>query len=176
VQRRDRDGSRRRDGAGRLLQEDRRGTTAAVGAATGAGAEHPARRAGIDLSLYATDDDPYDALAPALPGGPAPTSIFRRRIAILGKSTTGPPRDTCWVAPGDFPDASFNLTIPDWIANGPITLLVRLCDCYGCDVLPGPGACPAFAGGELRPTFGTCVDTSIPCRLQAPGPAAMAGR
>jgi len=37
----------------------------------------------------------------------------------------------------------------------------------------GPGACPAFAGQELRPTFGTCVDTAISCQLAVPGPTAL---
>ena len=133
-------------------------------------------RSGSDLGLYAVDDDPYDVYAPARPGGPGVSAILRRRIAVLGKSATDPPRDTCWVAPGDFVNAAVGLTIPDWIANGPITLLVRLCDCYSCDVLPGPGACPAFAGQELRPTFGTCVDTSIPCQLAVPGPTAAVDR
>ena len=72
------------------------------------------------------------------------------------------------------PEAS--ITIPDWIANGPITLVIRLCDCFECDVLPGPPVCPALGGTELRPTFGACVDTGIPCLLAVPGPAAMAGR
>jgi hypothetical protein len=134
-------------------------------------------RALTDLALLATDDDPYDALAaPARPGGPSGSPILRRRIAILGKFTGDPARDTCYVVPDEFTSAPINLTIPDWIANGPITLLVRLCDCFSCDVRPGPGACPAFAGFELRPTFGSCVDTSIPCQLSVPGPAAMLAR
>jgi len=131
-------------------------------------------RALSDLSLLATDDDPFDALAtPDRAGGPAGSPILRRRIAILGKSTADPARDTCYVVPGEFLNAPVSLTIPDWIANGPITLLVRLCDCFSCDVGAGPGACPEFAGAELRPTFGTCIDTAIPCQLAVPGPTAV---
>jgi len=109
-------------------------------------------------------------------GGPKGSPILRRRIAILGKYAGDPLRDTCYVAPGDFTGPLVDLSIPAWIANGPITVLVRLCDCFDCDVLPGPGACPQFQGVELRPTFGTCVDTSIPCQLSAPTPVAMGGR
>jgi hypothetical protein len=126
------------------------------------------------------DDDPFDALAHfesnSHVGGPIDTPILRRRLAILGKLASDLSRDTCYVVAGDFNSAPVAITIPDWIANGPITLLVRLCDCFSCDVRPGPGACPAFAGFELRPTFGSCVDTSIPCQLSVPGPAAMLAR
>lgn len=138
----------------------------------------------LPLDLIAVDDDPFDGLAQPQNharayshiGGPKGAPILRRRIAVLGKWAGDPSRDTCWVAPGDYMSPVSVLTIPDWIANGPITVLVRLCDCFECDVRPGPGACPAFAGLELRPTFGTCVDTSIPCQLAAPGPTAAAGR
>jgi hypothetical protein len=143
-------------------------------------AEQVFTRRSFQLNLMAVDDDPFDALAYPVGhvkvyshvGGPKGAPILRRRIAILGKWAGDPSRDTCFVAPGDFMSPMVNLTIPDWIANGPITLLVRLCDCYSCDVRPGPGACPEFAGYELRPTFGTCVDTAIPCRLEVPGPVA----
>jgi hypothetical protein len=136
---------------------------------------------GSDLDLVAVDDDPFDALSLVRTnthvyshvGGPKGAPILRRRIAILGKLASDPARDTCWVAPGEFMNPAFSLSIPDWIANGPITVLVRLCDCFSCDVAAGPGACPAFAGQELRPTFGTCVDTAIPCQLAVPGPTAL---
>jgi hypothetical protein len=135
----------------------------------------------LQLNLMAMDDDPFDAHAFPLSrirnyshvGGPKGAPILRRRIAILGRYAGDPSRDTCFVAPGDYMKPMLSLTIPDWIANGPITVLVRLCDCFSCDVRPGPGACPEFAGYELRPTFGTCVDTAIQCRLEAPGQAAM---
>jgi hypothetical protein len=72
--------------------------------------------------------------------------------------------------------AMVGFTIPDWIANGPITLVIRLCDCFDCDVLPGPPVCPALGGTELRPTFGACVDTGIPCTLNVPAQAAALDR
>jgi hypothetical protein len=147
-------------------------------------AEQVFTRRTVDFRLLATDDDPFDALAQPQSrsrvyshiGGPKGRPILRRRIAILGRFAGDTSRDTCYVAPGEYMGPLVALTIPDWIANGPITLLVRLCDCFACDVRPGPGACPEFAGHELRPTFGTCVDTAIPCRLEVPGPAAMADR
>jgi hypothetical protein len=136
--------------------------------------------AGRDLDLIAADDDPFDATAYpqnhsriySHVGGPKGPPILRRRIAILGKWTGDPSRDTCYVVPGDLMSPMATFTIPDWIANGPITLLVRLCDCFACDVRPGPGACPSFAGSELRASFGRCVDTEIPCRLAVPEPVA----
>ena len=141
------------------------------------------RTPGMPLNLMATDDDPFDAIAYprnqartySHVGGPMlQAPILRRRIAILGKWTGDPSRDTCYVVPGDLMGPVASLAIPDWIANGPITLLIRLCDCFDCNVLPGPGACPAFTGTELHPTFGRCVDTEIPCRLAVPGPVAEA--
>jgi hypothetical protein len=143
-------------------------------------AEQVFTRRSFQLNLMAVDDDPFDALAYPVGhvkvyshvGGPKGAPILRRRIAILGKWAGDPSRDTCFVAPGDFMSPMVNLTIPDWIANGPITLFVRLCDCFECDVQAGPGACPAFFGTELRPSFGRCVDTQIPCRLEVPGPVA----
>lgn len=136
--------------------------------------------AGVDLDLIAADDDPFDAsVYPqhhthvfSRVGGPKGAPILRRRIAILGKWAGDPSRDTCYVVPGDIMGPMASFTIPDWVANGPITVLVRLCDCYECDVQPGPGACAAFAGTELRPSFGRCVDTQIPCQLSVPPPAA----
>jgi len=129
------------------------------------------------LNLLASDDDPYDALSHVEQyshvGGPTDAPILRRRLAIVGGLASDPGRDTCFVVPGDFMSPAATFTIPDWIANGPITLVIRLCDCFECDVLPGPPACPALAGTELHPTFGACVDTGIPCTLAVPGPAAM---
>jgi hypothetical protein len=138
----------------------------------------------LPLDLIAVDDDPFDGFAQLRAiksnsrpyshvGGPKGSPILRRRIAILGKYAGDPSRDTCWVAPGDFMGPLVGLAIPDWIANGPITVLVRLCDCFDCDVLPGPRACPQFAGYEMHPLFGTCVDTSIPCQLAATRAAAL---
>jgi hypothetical protein len=135
---------------------------------------------GMFLNLMATDDDPFDALAQprnyarsfSHVGGPKGPPILRRRIAILGKWTGDPSRDTCCVVPADVMGPTAGIAIPDWIANGLITLFVRLCDCFECDVQAGPGACPAFFGTELRPSFGRCVDTQIPCRLEVPGPVA----
>ena len=132
------------------------------------------------LNLLATDDDPYDALAHIEDyshiGGPVDSPILRRRLAIVGGLVTDPGRDTCYVVPGDFMSAMVGFTIPDWIANGPITLVIRLCDCFDCDVLPGPPVCPALGGTELRPTFGACVDTGIPCTLNVPAQAAALDR
>ena len=136
----------------------------------------------VGLDLIAIDDDPFNGVPQphvrsrvySHVGGPKGEPILRRRIAILGKLATDPPRDTCWIAPGDYMTPMPVLTIPNWIANGPITMLVRLCDCFDCDVLPGPGNCSQFSGNEFHPDLGTCVDTAIPCQLNAPAVAASA--
>ena len=125
-------------------------------------------RPGLDLNLLASDDDPLDPLFINPVGGTPPyPPILRRKVAILGKYALDPTRDTCYVASSSsIPNPA--VTIPSWIASGNITILVRLCDCDLCDVLPAPPTCSEFAGHEPFASMGTCVDTAIPCRLNAP--------
>jgi len=46
-------------------------------------------------------------------GGPKGPPILRRRIAILGKWTGDPSRDTCYVVPGDLMSPMATFTIPE---------------------------------------------------------------
>jgi hypothetical protein len=63
----------------------------------------------------------------------------------------------------------------DKIAPGNIVVRVRLCDCADCDNQPGTATCP-FVGREGTPSYGSCVDTDIPCRLNVnPEPAGVIG-
>jgi hypothetical protein len=77
-------------------------------------------------------------------------------------------KDSCFIVPGEFVHPSpISFTIPDWISTGDITVRIRLCDCLECDVLPGTSTCP-FAGREVNPGQGRCVEVDIPCRVAAP--------
>ena len=133
-----------------------------------------AGRASTAFQLPAADDDWLDPTR-LNPAGGAPYSypqILRWKIAILGKRT-GTDQDTCYILPNDYTSAlPIRFTIPDWIAAGPVTVRVRLCDCLQCDALPGTRSCP-FAGREVAPQQGTCTDTDIPCQLVDQTPDAL---
>jgi hypothetical protein len=130
------------------------------------------------FNMPADDVDQYDPQAAFNKVGGTPTTygpILRRKIAILGKDPATL-RDTCYVVPGDFNFAAnitFNIPV-DRIAPGNIVVRVRLCDCADCDNSPGTATCP-FVGREGTPSYGTCTDTDIPCRLSAPEPAGVVG-
>ena len=132
----------------------------------------------VIFQMPATDVDQYDPNAAFNKVGGTPTygPILRRKIAILGKDPATN-RDTCWVVPSDFnfPN-NITFTIPvDKIAPGNIVVRVRLCDCADCDNQPGTATCP-FVGREGTPSYGSCVDTDIPCRLNVnPEPAGVIG-
>jgi len=126
---------------------------------------------GPNLNLIGSDDDPLDPLAIGNKvGGPGQNPItLRAKVAIIGKYTADPTRDTCFIAPDiNVQNPLQQIVIPPWIANGNITMVVRLCDCLQCDAQPAAATCPAFVGREPFAGQGTCVDTAIPCRLNAP--------
>jgi hypothetical protein len=130
------------------------------------------------ITLPAIDVDPLDPYAPnnKVGGTPATGLILRRKIAVLGKWAGDPTRDTCYVEPTEFPSSavgSINLPL-GLIANGNITLRIRLCDCAQCDDLRWPSQCP-FSLAEASPGQGRCVDTNIPARLSVPEPATIIG-
>jgi len=123
----------------------------------------------VRLTSFASDDDWLDPTLINRPGGtPNYPSILRWKVAVLGK-LAGTDQDTCYVVPTDFTSAiSIQFTIPAWIASGPITIRIRLCDCQQCDVSQGTRTCP-FESNEVAPQQGSCTDTDIPCQLNAPG-------
>ena len=134
--------------------------------------------AGSAFNLPATDDDPVGDKI----GGPGTEAILRWKLAILGKVHLAATdscqadscfKDTCYIVPTEFLHPTpISFEIPDWLVAGDITVRVRLCDCMECDVLPGTKDCP-FAGHEVSPGQGRCVDIDIPCRLGPPAAAAV---
>jgi hypothetical protein len=133
-----------------------------------------AGRPSTAFRLPASDDDWLDPTRFNAVGG-TPISygpILRWKIAILGKRT-GTAEDTCYVVPDEYTSAvPIQFTIPVWLAAGPVTVRIRLCDCVQCDAQPRTASCP-FAGREVAPQQGSCTDTDIPCVLVDPGPAAL---
>jgi hypothetical protein len=124
-------------------------------------------------NLPANDDDWLDATRFNKVGGTPPDygQILRVKIAILGK-LAGTTRDTCFIGPEyNYPLATgtISFTIPNYIAQGAVTVRLRLCDCSACDALPGTATCP-FNGRELTPAQGSCVETDIPCLIGPPLP------
>jgi hypothetical protein len=131
----------------------------------------------ILLNIPADDVDPFDPTKGfvAVGGTPGLSPILRRKIAILGKLTGAPTKDTCYVEANEFSAPNpIQITIPDWIATGNITIRIRLCDCEQCDDLHWPSQCP-FSAPEASPSQGRCVDTDIPAHLNVPEPASVIG-
>jgi hypothetical protein len=130
----------------------------------------------VFLNPIGTDDDWLDPTRFNKVGGTPPDygQILRWKVAVLGKYP-GTNRDTCYIA-GEFTASNAVQFIidPTVIASGNITMRIRLCDCSECDAQPGTATCP-FAGHEVSPASGTCVDTDIPCRLTAPEPESILG-
>lgn len=131
-------------------------------------------------NMPADDVDQYDPNAASfnkVGGTPPYQPILRRKLAILGKLTGNPAKDTCYVVPTQFfAGNNIALTIPSYIATGNITLRVRLCDCLECDDLNWPTQCGRDANViEARANTGRCVETDIPLRLTAAEPPAIVG-
>ena len=131
-----------------------------------------------------TDDDWLDPTRfNAVGGTPTYGIIIRLKAAVLGKTNPamipGPVRDTCYVQASEYNNndpIQFNGTagIPTWIASGPITVRIRVCDCQQCDFNSGTSTCP-FSAHEVSPGQGTCVDYDIPYNLSPPEPASVLG-
>jgi hypothetical protein len=133
-----------------------------------------------NLFILSDDVDPFDPAKGAVAVGglpPGQPPILRFKIAILGKLTGDPTRDTCFVgAPDGYnsPGAAVPFVIPPYIATGNITVRIRICDCAQCDDLRWPSQCP-FASPEATPGGGRCAETDIPVHLTAPEPASIIG-
>ena len=133
-----------------------------------------------------TDDDWLDPTRfNAVGGVPTYGIIIRLKAAVLGKTNPafipGPVRDTCYIQATDYSNLDNILFHPDppagiptWIAAGPITVRIRVCDCVQCDFSSGTSTCP-FSAHEVSPGQGTCVDYDIPYILQGPEPGSVLG-
>ena len=131
----------------------------------------------LNLVLPADDVDQLDPQAGFNPVGGTPTypPILRRMVAVFGKVTGNPLRDTCFVDPRSFSfDQPIAIVVPDYIAAGTITIRIRLCDCSQCNDIPWPARCMPLAGGgtgvESSPGEGRCTDTDIIARYARPAP------
>jgi hypothetical protein len=125
---------------------------------------------GTPWNLPAVDEDPLDPQQFTKVGGkPTYGEIKRVKIAILGKFT-GSSKDTCFVGPDlSYPLGPIVFTIPNYIAQGPVTVNLRLCDCAECDTRGSSATCP-FGRAEGSAGQGSCVDTNISCTLGPPLP------
>ncbi len=97
-----------------------------------------------DLRLPATDPDPYGPGQPF--GGPSPQSLLRLRFKVTGTDGLGTPIVFHDPALDEIQTKYLNasdvtLTVPDWLASGPATLSIELCDCSFCEDVPGSGRC-----------------------------------
>jgi len=122
-------------------------------------------------NLPASDDDYLDPTRSSKVGGTPPDygQILRVKITILGK-LAGTSRDTCFIGPEyNYPlgAGSISFTIPNYLAQGPVTVRLRLCDCSQCDPR-GPTTTCTYPNAEVSASQGTCVDTDIPCQLAPP--------
>lgn len=120
------------------------------------------------LNLVADDNDPYYlGVTRRTVGGSNfadNRKILRRSVRIFCKNRDGV--DTLYTVtasanPADtlFYDSQVPVRLPTYVANGPITIRINLCDCERCEEVPGAGR---------------CVFTDIPATLAVPGRAAAA--
>jgi hypothetical protein len=86
-----------------------------------------------NLRLVATDEDPFQPGTP--PGGPAATTVLRRRVLVHGHDSQG--ADFTSVDPADHLGEAFSVTVPAQLAPGQCSIEVELCDCEQCESWPG---------------------------------------
>jgi len=119
------------------------------------------------INLPADDTDPYDPRADQHPfGQPVGNKILRYKLTVLGSSFfTG--RDTTFNYDPGGQDSPYYFTgpapparflVPCWLAGGPVTLRVQLCDCIHCELNDGEGRCVTY---DLHATY--MRDPSQPC-------------
>jgi hypothetical protein len=114
-----------------------------------------------DLRLVANDDDPWSFQTSPGIGGPSNVLTLRRTLKVYGKdATTG--ADVVYEDPVQYLNQqNINLLVPTFLAGGPCTLEVELCDCDKCEEQPGSGR---------------CITLQIPVYYEKPAPAQPASR
>jgi hypothetical protein len=110
------------------------------------------------INLPADDTDPLDPSVRTAPGGPSERKILRYKLTVLGSSFfTG--RDTTFNYDPGGQDSPYYFTgpappttfvVPCWLAGGPVTLRVQLCDCVRCELNNGEGRCVTY---DLHATY-----------------------
>ena len=91
-----------------------------------------------DVRIVAADDDPFLAGTPT--GGPSAIVTLRRRFKVHGKRGGG--EDVTYEDPRSYTNQqNVTLVVPEFLAGGPCTLEVELCDCEECEDSPGTGRC-----------------------------------
>jgi len=104
------------------------------------------------INLPADDTDPLDPTVRTAPGGPSEHKILRYKLTVLGSSFfTG--RDTTFEYNPQTPTSPYyfasptppaGFVVPCWLAGGPVTLRVQLCDCIQCELNNGEGRCVTY--------------------------------
>ncbi len=91
-----------------------------------------------DLRLVAADEDPF--VPGSAVGGPSAIVTLRRRISVHGLDAAGKPVEI--VDPTPYKNQpNINITVPSFLAAGPATVVVELCDCDQCEDFAGSGRC-----------------------------------
>lgn len=116
------------------------------------------QRLNYTFNLIGTDADPFDfsstSGSDAIGGPQVPSPVLRRTVSLIGRTSEG--RDTVAVIAFRLNNQQqFQYTFPSWVANGPWTVRVQLCDCLDC---------------EIRFERGRCVVTDIPVTINLPAP------
>jgi hypothetical protein len=95
----------------------------------------------LDLNLMGNDLDPLDPdTAPVTPGGPSTNTLLRWTVQVKGVDATG---DTVVVetVPKESFAPNISITVPSTIVGTQVLVLVELCDCSRCEIVPGQGRC-----------------------------------
>lgn len=118
-----------------------------------------------DLRIIAGDTDPFLPGSNTPPGGPSPNIMLRTKLKVIGRDLQG--------APLTFVDnhayvnqQNITLLVPSFLAGGPCTLEIELCDCEQCEEVPGTGRCvtlriPIYYA-KAGSTQSSSLDTSRP--------------
>ncbi len=102
----------------------------------------------LNLSMPAIDDDPYDPATPIPVGGPTASFVFRYTMRFRSPRNGGSPGDSATFAPVGLQQVAFppsSVTLPDSLGGTQVRVMLELCDCSACEVVPGQGRCNFYS-------------------------------
>ena len=105
----------------------------------------------VNLSPGASDPDPYDPASPPAAGSPSGTAFFRVQLKFRSPRRGGAPGDSVTYAPPAFDRVNITFTnnqtvsLPDSLGGTQVRVMLELCDCPQCEIVPGQGRCNYYS-------------------------------
>jgi hypothetical protein len=137
----------------------------------------------LNIAMPATDSDPYvPGSRPNTPGGCSNTDLFRYTMKLRSPRNGGAPGDSVTFLSSSFNKVltpPSNLTLPDSLGGTQVRVMVELCDCPECELVPGQGRCAAYSylinvPAPPPPPPGPTTSSSL--LINGPGSAAVEAR